>query len=90
VKKPDPDAREREAWPAVEAADAALARQLPTVVRGLERALEQRGHRGAADLDLHPAPRLGLSRPGSQHRYIGGGQHEQLAGDTPLCPEQEE
>jgi CheY-like chemotaxis protein len=47
VKKPDPDAREREAWPAVEAADAAFARQLPTVVRGLERALEQRGHRGS-------------------------------------------
>jgi CheY-like chemotaxis protein len=39
VKKPDPDARERQAWPVGEALDAALARELPKVVRGLERAL---------------------------------------------------
>jgi CheY-like chemotaxis protein len=42
VKKPDPDERERAGWPTAEACDAALARELPQVVRGLERALARR------------------------------------------------
>jgi CheY-like chemotaxis protein len=39
VKKPDPDTLEYDGTSAVEACDAALARDLPKVVRGLERAL---------------------------------------------------
>jgi len=45
VKKPDPDSRERASWAPNEAADAALARELPAVVRGLERALAGRARR---------------------------------------------
>ncbi len=42
LKKPDPDERERRAWSGADALDAALARDLPRVVRGLERALASR------------------------------------------------
>ena len=46
VKKPDPDDRERAGWSTAEACDAALARDLPKVVRGLERALARCGRVG--------------------------------------------
>ena len=64
VKKPDPDAREREALPATEAADAALGRELSSVVRGLERAMEQRGlnRRGSASCRTRGEYRQARSR----------------------------